>query len=100
MYDDLYVIVHKITKKAVTNRVYLTEKNAIREIDRKRSGGHGKDYCLCKYSIVATRENGEWVEEQSRSTGIEGPFDLANPMDYVTLKDYYIEREGFISTNG
>ncbi len=35
-------------------------------------------------------------EEARPSTGIEGPFDLANPMDYVSLKKYYIEREGSI----
>lgn len=41
----------------------------------------------------------EELKARLQSTGIEGPFDLSNPMDYASLKDYYIEREGFISEN-
>jgi hypothetical protein len=102
MDNHVYIIVNKNTKQTFINRVYLTEKNAIEQLENAKYLGYGKDYSLYKYSMVATRENGEWTEKlvdirPLQPTGIEGPFDLSNPMDYVSLKDYYIEREGFIS---
>ena len=45
------------------------------------------------------KEIEELKASRLQTTGTEGPFDLSNPMDYASLKDYYIEREGFISEN-
>lgn len=43
------------------------------------------------------KEIEELKASRLQSTGTEGPFDLSNPMDYVSLKEYYIEREGSIN---
>jgi hypothetical protein len=61
MDDHVYIIVNKNTKQTFINRVYLTETNAIEQFEHAKSLGYAKDYSLCKYSIVATRENNEWV---------------------------------------
>ena len=43
------------------------------------------------------KEIEELKASRLQTTGTEGPFDLSNPMDYVSLKEYYIEREGCIN---
>lgn len=43
------------------------------------------------------KEIEELKASRLKTTGNEGPFDLSNPMDYVSLKEYYIEREGYIN---
>lgn len=59
MTKDLYVIVSKRTGKALTDRVYLTERKAIEQFD----GYWDKNrYILCKLSIAQVRENNEWVD--------------------------------------
>ena len=63
MDNHVYIIVNKNTKQVFINKVYLTEKNAIEQLENAKSLGYGKDYSLCKYAIVATKENGEWIND-------------------------------------
>lgn len=57
MTKDLYVIINKRMGKALRDRVYLTEKNGLKEINDYWD----KNFILCKFSLVEVRENNEWV---------------------------------------
>ena len=55
---DVHLIVNKKLGKPVRDRLYLTEKNAIKEFQYYNQDA----YSLCKYSVTAVLEDGEWVD--------------------------------------
>jgi hypothetical protein len=78
MTKDLYVIVDKKTGKALRDRIYLTERNALKEINRypvlltwskeRLKIQWDKNYILCKFSLTQVREDDKWIDITERTT--------------------------------
>lgn len=54
---DVHLIVNKRVGRPIRERLYLTEKNAVKEFQYYNQNV----YSLCRYSVTAVLEDGEWV---------------------------------------